>query len=432
MGGFSRYSTDKKWHIPHFEKMLYDNAQMVSLYSKAYQLTKNETYKNVVFETLEFVKKELTSTEDVFYSSLDADSFNLDNVLEEGAYYYWTKNELKSLIKINFDLFSKYYNINKFGSWEKDKYVLIKSTDDITFSKQNNVLLSDLKKLKVSWKTSLQKHQKERNKPRLDDKILTSWNALMINAYLDAYIVFNKDEYLDSALKAANFILKNQLTEENKLYHNYKNGKSTINGLLEDYATVIDAFIKLYQITSEELWLQKANNIVEYTLINFYDKSNNLFNYTSKKETSLIAKIVDYEDNVIASSNSIMAKNLFALSHYLSQKKYNNIATSMLNNVKSKIENNGSYFSNWLDLMLNYTNPYFEVVIVGKNAKLKLKELNKTYLPNILISYNQEESNLPLLKNRFIEGETYIYVCVNSSCKMPVKTIKESLEFIKY
>ncbi len=430
-GGFSRYSTDKKWHIPHFEKMLYDNAQLVSLYSKAYQITKNETYKEVVFETLEFVKNELTSPEGMFYSSLDADSYNEENVLEEGAYYSWKKSVLKTLLKDDFELFSKYYNINNFGLWEEGKYVFIKSVDDVTFSAENKITISKLKELKISWKKTLSEKQNERKKPRLDDKSLTSWNALMIKGYLDAYSVFNEKSFLDAALKTAHFMLKNQMSEDGKLYHNYKKGNSTINGYLEDYATTSEAFIKMYKVTSDEVWLQKAQELTKYAIDNFYNENSKMFYFTSKKDDPLIAKTVEYQDNVVSSSNSMMAKNLFELSHYTSNKNYLETATSMLNNIKPKIVGNAAYFSNWLDVMLNYTNPYYEVVVVGKDAKQKIKELNKTYLPNILISYSDKESNLPLLENRFTENETYIYVCINNTCRLPVKTISKTLKLMK-
>ncbi len=430
-GGFSRYATDKKWHIPHFEKMLYDNAQLVSLYAKAYQITKNDTYKNVVFETLEFIEKELTSPEGVFYSSLDADSYNTNHILEEGAYYTWTKKELQSILKSDFPLFSRYYNINEYGLWEGEKYVLIKAVNDSTFTKENKISIAELNRKKENWKKKLKQRQEQRKKPRLDDKSLTSWNALMISGYLDAYTVFNNKTYLKTAEKTARFIVKNQLNEEGKLFHNYKNGKVSINGYLEDYAATAKAFIKLYEVTSNEIWLEKAELLTQYTITNFYNEASKMFYFTSKKDPSLVAKTIEYQDHVIASSNSIMAKNLFSLSHHLDTKSYKEIAIAMLNNVKSEMVDNASSFSNWLDLMLNFTNPYYEVVLSGKDAKTKLAELNKIYLPNILVSYSTHESELPLLKNRFVDNETFIYVCVDNTCKLPVTTIAKTLQLIK-
>ena len=221
------------------------------------------------------------------------------------------------------------------------------------------------------------------------------------------------------------------MSEDGKLYHNYKKGNSTINGYLEDYATTSEAFIKMYKVTSDEVWLQKAQELTKYAIDNFYNENSKMFYFTSKKDDPLIAKTVEYQDNVVSSSNSMMAKNLFELSHYTSNKNYLETATSMLNNIKPKIVGNAAYFSNWLDVMLNYTNPYYEVVVVGKYAKQKIKELNRTYLPNILISYSDKESNLPLLENRFIEDETYIYVCINNTCKLPVETISKTLKLMK-
>jgi uncharacterized protein YyaL (SSP411 family) len=171
-GGFARYSTDKKWHIPHFEKMLYDNAQLVSLYSDAYLVTKNELYKETVIRTLKFVERELTNKEGAFYSSLDADSTSKEGHLEEGAFYVWSENELKALIKKDYELFAKYYNINEYGYWEKDTYNLIRKVDDITFSKENNIATEVLKNKVTQWQKTLLKERSKRNKPRLDDKTL--------------------------------------------------------------------------------------------------------------------------------------------------------------------------------------------------------------------------------------------------------------------
>ena len=430
-GGFSRYSVDKKWHIPHFEKMLYDNAQLISLYSKAYQLTKNETYKKVVFKTSEFVKNELTSSEGMFYSSLDADSYNKENKIEEGAYYTWKKEELIKILNDDFDLFSKYYNIQKKHVFEQNKYVLFKSLDDSNFSRQNSISLSELKARKKKWREALKKAQQKRKKPSLDNKSLTSWNALMLKGLLDAYTVFNKKEYLEMALKNAKFILANQLQESGKLFRNYKKGKSTINGYLEDYAFLSDAFIQLYQITSEEKWLYTSKLLIDYAVKYFYDENSKMFFFASKKEGLLVPKTIDYSDNVIASSNSVIAKNLFLLSHYFDNKEYRKKASLMLNNMLPKIDEDAQFYTNWLDFMLNYTNPFYEVVITGKESKNKVTELNKNYLPNILISYSESDKNLPLLENRLVEGETYIYVCVNNTCKLPVKTIEKTLKFLK-
>ena len=430
-GGFSRYSTDEKWHIPHFEKMLYDNAQLISLYSDAYLITNNELYKNVVYETINFVLRELKNPNGGFYSSIDADSKSLDGKENEGAYYVWKEDELKKLLKDEFIVFSDYYNINKYGYWEDDNYVLIKNKSDAALAKAHKISKEELSKKINTWKEILINARGKRSRPSIDDKILTSWNGLMINAFIDAYRVFKDDNFLDMANSSAEFIVKNMKKNDGGLYHTHKDGKSKINGYLDDYGSTIKAFLNLYENTLDEKWLNLSNNLMEYTYENFYDYETNMFFFTSKLDDELISRTIDYRDNVIPSSNSIMANNLFKLSLYFDNKKYFNSSQQMINNIKDQIELYPSGFSNWMNLILNINKNFYEIAIVGDNAIKKVKELNENYLPNKIIIGSLESNPLPLLKNRFVEGETYIYVCVNKACKMPVKTVKEALELIE-
>lgn len=430
-GGFSRYSTDDKWHVPHFEKMLYDNAQLVSLYSDAYQATKDPWYKDVVYETLSFVSRELTNTEGAFYSSLDADSNTPEGKLEEGAYYVWNKEELIELLKDDFKLFSEYYNINSYGLWEKNNYVLIRKESNNIFCKENNFSIEQLNEKIYNWKKIILKEREKRSKPRLDDKTLTSWNTLMLKGYLDAYRVFGEKDFLEAALKNASFIKNKQLKKDNSLFHSYKNGKSTINAYLEDYASSIDAFISLYQNTFDQQWLDIAERLTTYTFKHFFDKQSNLFYFTSDQDPKLITRTFEYTDNVIPASNSIMAKNLFLLSHYLDNSEYLETSKLMLHTIKPHAEKYPSGYSNWLDLLLNYSFDFYEVVITGKEITDKLNELNKSYIPNKLVAGSSIESKKPLLKERYITDKTLIYVCVSNYCKIPVETINEALQHMK-
>jgi len=430
-GGFSRYSVDEKWHVPHFEKMLYDNAQMVSLYSEAFLITKNNLYKEVVIETLKFVDSELKDTLGYFYSSLDADSLNEEGILNEGAYYVWNQNELKALLKDDFELFADYYNVNAYGFWEEGNYVLIRSEDDDSFLKKHELTSEELLKRKENWKDILLNARQKRKPPRLDDKTLTSWNAMMIKGYLDAYRVLKKDSYLHTATTCGEFLLKNQIREDGGLNHNFKNGTSNINGFLEDYATCIDAFISLYNHTLDLKWLYVSRDLANYCFDFFYDDQSKLFFFTSKDDSALVSRSLEYRDNVIPASNSIMAKNLFKLSHYFDNEHYSKTAETMLNNVKPEIQNYGSGFSNWLDLMMNYTKPFFEIAIIGNESLEKIEELNLNYIPNKIVSASIEEESLPLLKNRAVDGKTLIYVCVNNTCDMPVHTVEKAINQIK-
>lgn len=430
-GGFSRYSTDIKWHVPHFEKMLYDNGQLVSLYADAYLITKNELYKNVIIETLKYIENEMTTKNGAFFSSLDADSNTPEGELEEGAFYVWQKTQLKELLKTDFDLFSDYYNINNYGLWEHNNYVLIRKDDDASIIEKYNLTQQDLNEKKTIWKNTLLKVRNKRSKPRLDDKTLTSWNALMLKGYTDAYRVLGDVNYLASAEKNAEFIISSQLREDGGLNHNFKDGTSNINGYLEDYATTIDAFITLYENTLNEKWLNTANDLSNYTFEHFFNETSSMFYFTSNEDESLVARSIEYRDNVIPASNSIMAKNLFKLSHYFDNTHFAKTAITMLNNVKPEMEEYPSGYSNWLDLMLNYTSPYYEVAIVGKDAKQKIKELNTTYIPNKLIAGSITENNMPLLESRYNPSETLIYVCVNKACKLPVSNVNKAIKLLK-
>lgn len=430
-GGFARYSVDEKWHVPHFEKMLYDNAQLVSLYSDAYLATKDELYKQVVFETLDFIAKEMTHSEGVFYSSLDADSKTETGKLVEGAYYIYTKEELQKLLPTDFELFREYYNINSYGKWEGDHYVLIRDKSDAEIQQEFGITSESLQEKKQNWKEVLFNYREKRPRPRLDDKTLTSWNGLMLKAYVDAYKTFQKKEYLDIAIKNAQFIASKQLQQNGALYHSYKDGKSTINGYLEDYAAVIEAYIALYEVTMDEQWLTKAKKMTDYTFSHFFDEEKHMFYFTSKEDAKLVSRSIEYRDNVIPASNSIMAKNLFKLSHYFDSPKFAETNRQMLKNVQAEMEQYPSGFSNWLDLLANYQSKFFEVVVVGNSASEKIDEINQYYIPNKLIAGSEKDSQSYLLEGRYVAGETYIYVCVNNTCKLPVTDTKKAIESIK-
>ena len=429
-GGFSRYAVDKKWHVPHFEKMLYDNGLLVSLYADAYLITKNELYKDVVTETLAYIKNNMTAPNGAFYSSLDADSNNTEGTLEEGAFYVWTQDELKTLLADDFNVFADYYNVNDFGLWEHNKHVFIRTESDSAIAEKHGITEAELAEKKKQWKNTLLSTRNKRPKPRLDDKTLTSWNALMLKGYVDAYRVLGDNEYLDAAEKNANFIINTQLREDGGLNHNYKDGKSTINGYLEDYAATIEAFLALYESTLNETWLTTARDLANYSFDHFYDDASKMFFFTSNSDASLVSRSIEYRDNVIPASNSIMAKNLFKLSHYFDNEHFAKTAMTMLNNVKPEMSEYPSGYSNWFDLMLNYTSPYYEVAIVGKDAKQKIAEMNTHYLPNKLLVGSTTENNLPLLANRYNPQDTFIYVCVNKACKLPVTKVEDALNLM--
>lgn len=430
-GGFSRYAVDEYWHVPHFEKMLYDNAQLASLYSDAFAICKNPLYKEVVYEILNFVKTELMHADGGFFSALDADSLNEFGILEEGAYYVFTKNELEIELEEDFNLFSAYYNINDFGHWQKDYYVLIRTQSDRDFCDKNSISAVELNKKKVQWKKILLNHRATKNKPRLDHKIITSWNAMMVQGYCDAYKVFRESEFLETAVKNAQFLIQTLWPNQKDLKRVCTNGQVAIDGFLEDYAHLTASFISLYENTFDEKWVQLAKKLIEYCIELFYDKENEMFFYTSHKSSSLISKPIEVRDNVIPASNSVMAKNLFWLGTFYVNNDYLEIARKMLVNVLQDIEHYPPGFSNWLDLMLNYTHPFYEVVIVGNKAKTIQEKLYKHYIPNVLFAGSEEENKLPLIVNRFVIHKTKVYVCENGKCQLPVEQVEAALNLIE-
>lgn len=427
-GGFSRYATDPEWLVPHFEKMLYDNAQLVSLYSKAYSRTGNPLYKQVVTETLDFIKLNVTDTTGAFYSAVDADSKTHNTIKKEGAYYVWSTDELKSVIGADYELFESYFIGNEKAKLEKDQIILARTSSDDHFAKTHNLTLNELRKLVSKWKTLLQTERKKRHAPAIDDKSLTSWNALMISGYLDAYNSFGEHRYLEAALKNANFILDKQWNAKDGLYHTYRNGKSSISGYLEDYAFTIEAFLKLYETTLNEQWLERSKALTEICLDQFIDKKTGLFYFTDESNAQLIIRKMELADNVIPSSNAVMASNLFKLGHHFGKDSYTQQSEAMLKVMHNEISESPNGYYQWIDLQTNFVYPYYEVVTVGEKADVKVKELLKNYIPNVLIEGSKIEGDRPLLVNRFVESETYIYVCVKGTCRLPVSTVEAALK----
>jgi uncharacterized protein YyaL (SSP411 family) len=413
-GGFARYSVDGDWEIPHFEKMLYDNAQLVSLYSEAYQVTKNERYKQVVDETYEFIERELSDASGGFYSALDADSEG-----EEGKFYVWSYEELKAILGADFDSFTRVYDVSEHGNFEGRNNLV----------RRPGVHATEVKI--TEWRKKLLTERSKRVRPRLDDKILTSWNALMLSGYIDAYKAFGEKRFLDRALKSAEFIKANMLQSDFSLKRNYKNGKANINGFLDDYSFTCEAFIALYQVTFDPQWLKLADGIAQHTIQHFSNLFNGMFFYTSTNDDPLIARKTESSDNVIPASNSSMALALYRLGLLLDKKDYIDRAKRVLTNVKDNIMGYPNYYANWAVLMDWFIAEPYEVAISGENALALNRELNGHFLPNCLIMGSTHKSELPLLEDKFKAGETLIYVCQNKTCQLPVKSAAEALRQIK-
>jgi uncharacterized protein YyaL (SSP411 family) len=425
-GGFARYSTDANWHVPHFEKMLYDNAQLVTLYASAFQATKNPLYKKTVYETLGFIQQELTSPEGAFYASLDADSEGV-----EGKFYVWTKEEVDSVLGDNAELFSTYYNITAEGNWEHGNSILFRNETDDAIAGSFNLTVEQLENKIDASKTKLLYVRSARIKPGLDDKILSSWNALMITGYAKAYRVFNEERFLDAAINCADFLLQNAIAANGEMTRNYKAGKATINALLDDYAFTIAAFIELYQATFEEKWLTEADKLTAYALEHFFDDESKMFFYTHNQYADLIARKMELSDNVIPSSNSEMAKNLFLLGHFFNNDDYLSKSKQMLINVEADAQRNIYFYANWGMLQALFTSPLYEVAILGENCENKRQQFDEHYLPNLILLGGKMEGNLTLLEQKLLTGQTTIYVCRDKTCDLPVSEVQQALQQIR-
>jgi len=425
-GGFSRYSVDTEWFAPHFEKMLYDNAQLASLYSKAYKVTGNKEYENVVRETLQFVERELSDENGGFYSSLNADSEG-----EEGKFYVWTSEEIEKIVNTEeANLLKDFYGIKETGNWEKGTNILFRKYSEEEYAAQKDLKLTDFSRKLNAAEDKLMTERKKRIRPSTDDKILTSWNALMITAYLDAYTAFGEEKYRKKALEAISFLEKNMLKKDNSLWRNYKDDKAAIEAFLDDYALLANAYIKLYEVDLEKKWLDKALDLAQYALDNFRDEKSGMFYYTSEESEQLIARKMELSDNVIPASNSVMAEVLYKLGHYYAKEDLLQSSRSMLGQMKDKIAQGGPYYANWAMLMGTMAYQPFEIAIMGEDAAEMNMQLQKHYQPISLFMGGKKE-DLPLLEMKLVENNTYIYVCRNKTCKLPVKETTKAIEQIK-
>jgi hypothetical protein len=421
-GGFSRYSTDANWKVPHFEKMLYDNGQLVSLYAHAYQVTKNPTYEEVVHETLELVKNELTSPDGGFYSSVNADSEG-----EEGKFYVWTKTEIESALDpAAADLIVEYYQIADSGNWENNKNILHRRFSKEEFSMKNKMSLSEFHRILTEAKHQLLSIRNKRIRPSVDDKILVSWNALMLRGYVDAYLATGRNAYLETALKNASFLEKKMLRAGGKLWRNYKDGKGNTDAFLDDYALLSRAFIQLYQATFDIHWLDAARSITEYAVDNFRDSENGMFYYTSNDAEDLVARKTELSDNVMPSSTGVLAEVLFLLGEYYATTSFSQMSAIMLNHMKGNIENGAPFYAQWAALMGMVAYQPYEVAIVGDNALEKARQMMVSYSPTAIFMGGAEE-NLPLLKNKRVGNRTIIYVCRNRICKAPQEAVEKAM-----
>ncbi len=401
-GGFARYSVDGYWHVPHFEKMLYDNAQLISLYADAYTHFGKERYREVVDETIAFLQREMKSEDGGYYSALDADSEGV-----EGKFYTWSKEELENILSEDEQWVIDYFQVTEAGNWEETNVLW-----HATASSRGENWPSIRQKLLTA--------REKRIRPGLDDKIVTGWNGLLLTGLVKAYLASGDEKILSSAQDLATFI-KNRLHVNDTLYRTYKNGEVKTKGFLEDYAAVIQGFIHLYEADFDKKRILFAKVLTDQTVEEFYDASEGYFNFTSSSATNLITTKKELYDNVIPASNSIMAENLVKMGRIFSDKDYLRMATAMTDGMGPHIKSDMLYLSQWAYVYQMLSYPAAEIAIVGKDYRQMRLEFTRDVSQNLVFSGTLASDTLPLLENRnAIDGRTTVYVCFDSYCKVPV------------
>jgi uncharacterized protein YyaL (SSP411 family) len=424
-GGFARYSVDERWHVPHFEKMLYDNAQLLSLYAEAYTWSGDPLYEKIADEIAAFVLRELTSPEYGFYSALDADSEG-----KEGKFYVFNKSEIEEILGGDADIFCIYFNITAEGNWpEEETNVLFMKERDEVMAENLGIPANVLREKIESAKQRVFDYRSKRVRPGLDYKILASWNGLMLKSFCDAYRSFGRKAFLEAALKNAAFILENLVSRDGRLKRVAAPGLD-INSpaFLDDYANVAEAFIALYEVTFNEQWLLHSKVLTDTAIEHFADEAGGVFYYTAAYDEQLIARKSEILDGVIPSSNSVMARNLKKLGLLFDDAHYEQLAAQLLNNIMPKISRYPSSYSNWIMLLQEEIFGIYEIAITGDDFEGFRQEMEKNYIPN-KIMLGGKEGSLPLLEQKFGPG-TQVFVCKDKTCGLPALTIKDALKQI--
>ena len=424
-GGFARYSVDAYWKVPHFEKMLYDNAQLINIYSEAYKLFRKARYKQVVYQTIAFIGRELLSPEGGYYSALDADSEEV-----EGLFYIWTYDELKELLDDRFDTFAVYYNISRIGNWENGVNILHRTVSMEIVMERTGMSQNEIERVIAESKEILFRARLKRIRPGTDTKVLTAWNALLLSSYSSAYRTFRDNEFLNRAESLASYLKANVVSENYEVKRVKTTNAEYLDGFLDDYALLAQAYLDFYQLTFDEKYLLVAKGIAEKAEKLFFNKEAGMFQYTSINADTLFAVKYELTDNVIPGSNSVMANVMHVLGLYFGKPEWLTISKKMLEKVADNMLEYGNYYSNWGVLACRKIYNWPEIVFSGSKATRWFNEYDKEFGYSI-IAVTKEKSEIPLLESRHQSGKSLIYVCYQGVCNLPVQNLNEAWLQIK-
>ncbi len=442
-GGFARYSTDTEWLAPHFEKMLYDNALLISVLSEACQITKQGRYAEVIDETMDFVCRELLHSrpdepggqqaQKGFYSALDADSEG-----EEGKYYVWHIDEIKELLGDDALIFCRYFDISERGNWsegaplETGKNILRTKMPLQKFASDNHISVEELKRVIEGGKKKLLQKRSERVRPSLDDKIILGWNALMNTACSKAFIATGNHRYRQLAVDNMQFLLdKFSAGNSNELYHTWKNDSAKYPAFLDDYAFLIQALILLQEVTADAKWLLRAKGLTEWVVSNFSESETGFFYFTKSGQNDVIVRKKEIYDGAVPSGNSVMAYNLYQLSIYFDRRDWKERSLKMVSSLGELISRHPTSFGIWACLLTELTTGTYEIAILGNNYQRLHMELFDYYLPHkVLMASDIENDEFPMFLGKLVQEKPIIYLCKDYKCQQPVSTIKRFMSLI--
>ena len=432
-GGFARYATDKNWLIPHFEKMLYDNALLISLLADRFSLQPNDTFRWAIEHTLEWVERDMQHPDQGFYSALDADSEG-----EEGKFYVWTKQEIEALLPENAPLFLHHYGVQEGGNWEGKSilwqpYTLAQTAG--TFSLDQ----SEVARILGESRQKLLAHREKRVRPGLDDKQLLSWNALMITAYAKSGRALDRSDYLDRAQQKMDFLQSTFAKSDGSFAHSWKEGQPFFHAFLDDYAALIEALIHLYQATFHTNYIRKAADLCDYVRLHFLEEATGLFYFTPSGQEDAPVRKKDLYDSAVPSGNATMCWNLWMIGRIFDRGDYLDQSWRMVRQVKSAAQRFPTSFARWARCLMAWSYPGPEVAVVGPNWREVTRELGQSYWPNRLVmgaagkgAETAEDSKFPLLRGRASDQEqTNIFVCQNYTCQLPVQDVETARQLIQ-
>ncbi|MEZ6047694.1 MAG: thioredoxin domain-containing protein [Planctomycetaceae bacterium] len=435
-GGFHRYSTDARWLVPHFEKMLYDNALLGSLYVEAWQLTHKPEYERIVRETLDYVLREMTDSSGGFYSTQDADSEGV-----EGKFFVWSSKEIKDLLgEESAALFAASYDVSAGGNWEGHN-ILNRPRDWDDVARDFNLSREELEAQMQAAREKLFNEREKRIHPGRDEKILASWNGLMIATFAQAGMAFDDERYLKAAVSGADFIWNNMRTEQGRLLHSWKEGDARLNGYLDDYTNVIDAYLDVYQATGNSIYLERADELTTIMVEHFLDEEAGGFYYTSNDHEELIARPKETQDNATPSGNAMAVCGLLKLSRLTGDLQREEIAWKTLESLSGQFRQTTMAGAQSLIGLDFHLGPTYELVFVSpeenKVPRELITSLHQQFVPNKVVITINNGATIPEILKEVLQGKTAqggkitLYQCEHGSCQRPVHGENEIRETLK-